>query len=165
MSAYENAQDQFPAAAQVEEETKMEEGVARESLASLCEEEVHKTAVKTAVHFGLPTVIPNKKTPKKDLSIGTRNLSKVSRMYDMDGDGQLGKLLIRDISCHVANYLSHTNILILLYYCTADEAEQAMRNLDTSGRGHLTNDKVFELMTEHFDDQRQLFKMKKVLIG
>ena len=102
MSAYENAQDQVPAAAQVEEETKMEEGVARESLASLCEEEVHKTAVKTAVHFGLPTVIPNKKTPKKDLSIGTRNLSKVSRMYDMDGDGQLGKLLIRDISCHVA---------------------------------------------------------------
>ena len=102
MSAYENAQDQFPAAAQVEEETKMEEGVARESLASLCEEEVHKTAVKTAVHFGLPTVIPNKKTPKKD-----RNLSKVSRMYDMDGDGQLGKLLTRDISCHVANYLSH----------------------------------------------------------
>ena len=40
-----------------------------------------------------------------------------------------------------------------------------MRNLDTSGLGHLTNDKVFKLMTEHFDDQRQLFKMKKVLIG
>jgi len=52
-----------------------------------------------------------------------------------------------------------------LYYTSVDEAEQAMRDLDTSGRGHLTNDKVFELMTEHFDNQRQLFKMKKVLIG
>ena len=40
-----------------------------------------------------------------------------------------------------------------------------MRNLDTSGLGHLTNDKVYTLMTEHFDNQRQLFKMKKVLIG
>ena len=116
MSAFENAQDQFPAAAQVEEETKMEEGVARESLASLCEEEVHKTAVKTAVHFGLPTVIPNKKTPKKDLSIGTRNLSKVSRMYDMDGDGQLGKLFTRDISCHVSNYLTHEVRRLMLLY-------------------------------------------------
>ena len=116
MSAYEHAQDQFPAAAQVEEETKMEEGVARESLASLCEEEVHKTAVKTAVHFGLPTVIPNKKTPKKDLSIGTRNLSKVSRMYDMDGDGQLGKLFTRDISCHVSNYLTHEVRRLMLLY-------------------------------------------------
>ena len=47
----------------------------------------------------------------------------------------------------------------------ADEAELAMRRMDTSGRGHLTNDKVYTLMREHFDDQRQLFKMKKVLIG
>jgi hypothetical protein len=40
-----------------------------------------------------------------------------------------------------------------------------MRDMDTDGRGHLTNDKVFALMTEHFNNQRQLFKMKRVLIG
>merc|ERR1712127_608284 len=43
--------------------------------------------------------------------------------------------------------------------------EQAMRDMDTDGRGHLTNDKVFALMTEHFNNQRQLFKMKRALIG
>ena len=58
-------------------------------------------------------------------------------------------------------------LLLSLFNCCmfADEAELAMRRMDTSNRGHLTNDKVFELMTEHFDNQRQLFKMKKVLIG
>ena len=67
--------------------------------------------------------------------------------------------------CKLSFSHQHTNLALSIIVLHADEAEQAMRNLDTSGRGHLTNDKVFELMTEHFDDQRQLFKMKKVLIG
>ena len=45
-------------------------------------------------------------------------LSEVGKMYDIDGDGKL------------------------------DEAEQAMRDLDKTNRGYLTNDKVYELMLE-----------------
>jgi hypothetical protein len=45
-------------------------------------------------------------------------LSSVGKMYDINGDGVL------------------------------DEAEQAMRDLDETGRGYLTNDKVYELMVE-----------------
>jgi hypothetical protein len=45
-------------------------------------------------------------------------LSRVSQMYDINGDGEL------------------------------DEAERAMRNLDTTGRGYLTNEKIYELMNE-----------------
>ena len=46
-----------------------------------------------------------------------------------------------------------------------DEAELAMRRMDTSGRGYLTNEKVLGLMTEQLAQQRQLFKLKKVIIG
>jgi Ca2+-binding EF-hand superfamily protein len=45
-------------------------------------------------------------------------LSRVSKMYDINGDGVL------------------------------DEAERAMRELDETGRGYLTNEKVYELMSE-----------------
>jgi hypothetical protein len=48
----------------------------------------------------------------------TTVLSEVGKMYDVDGDGKL------------------------------DEAEQAMRDMDKTGRGYLTNDKVYELMIE-----------------
>lgn len=56
-------------------------------------------------------------------------------LIDIDGDGQL------------------------------DEAELALREMDTSGRGYLTNEKVFGLMTEQLAQRRQLFKLKKVIIG
>ena len=46
-----------------------------------------------------------------------------------------------------------------------DEAELAMRNLDKSGRGFLTNDKVFKLMTQQMEQQKQLFRFKKIMIG
>ena len=46
-----------------------------------------------------------------------------------------------------------------------DEAELAMRNLDRSNRGHLTNDSVYKLMQEQMAQQRQLFKFKKIMIG
>lgn len=53
-----------------------------------------------------------------DKSARQSTLSDIGKMYDVDGDGVL------------------------------DEAEQAMRDLDKTGRGHLTNEKVYELMLE-----------------
>ena len=62
-------------------------------------------------------------------------LSTVSRMYDIRGDGEL------------------------------DEAELAMRHMDTSGRGYLTNEKVYQLMQDHVQTQRKLFQFKRIIIG
>lgn len=62
-------------------------------------------------------------------------LSRVSQMYDINGDGML------------------------------DEAERAMRELDETGRGYLTNEKVYELMNDHLKMQKDMFRFKKVLIG
>ena len=60
-------------------------------------------------------------------------LSTVSKMYDIDGDGQL------------------------------DDAELAMRNMDTSGRGFLTNEKVYKMMQEQMDTQKQLFRTRRIM--
>lgn len=62
-------------------------------------------------------------------------LSTVSKMYDINGDGEL------------------------------DEAERAMRDLDRTGRGYLTNEKVYELMNDHLKMQKDLFRFKKIVIG
>lgn len=62
-------------------------------------------------------------------------LSVISKQYDMGGKGFL------------------------------NETEQQLRNLDTSNRGHLSNEKVYELMQQHIDGQRKLFQMKKLLAG
>lgn len=71
-----------------------------------------------------------------ELNAQKRNmLSRVSQMYDINGDGVL------------------------------DEAERAMRNLDDTGRGYLTNDKVYELMNNHLKMQKDLFRFKKLVIG
>ena len=64
-----------------------------------------------------------------------KRLSTVSKMYDIDGDGQL------------------------------DEAELKMRMLDQTGRGFLTNDKVYQLMQEQIADQKKMFQQKKIIIG
>lgn len=73
--------------------------------------------------------------PSNNTPTRSRKLSTVSRMYDIKGDGEL------------------------------DEAELAMRVMDTSGRGYLTNDKVYALMQEHVQTQRKLFQFKKIIIG
>ncbi|KAL3785303.1 hypothetical protein ACHAW5_008335 [Stephanodiscus triporus] len=62
-------------------------------------------------------------------------LSMVSKQYDIDGDGVL------------------------------DPAELAMRKLDTSGRGFLTNEKVYALMQEQLAMQKSMFQMKKIIAG
>lgn len=65
----------------------------------------------------------------------TNALSLTSRKYDIDGDGQL------------------------------DEAEKAMRDLDTEGQGTLSNVEVYKIVKESMNNQRELFKLKRVVIG
>jgi len=73
---------------------------------------------------GLMAAIKSSETDTVDSNISDVEMkrdyimSRVSQMYDINGDGEL------------------------------DEAERAMRDLDTTGRGHLTNEKVYELMNE-----------------
>ena len=64
-----------------------------------------------------------------------RGLSAVSKLYDVDGDGVL------------------------------NEAEAALRSLDSSGRGYLTNDKVLGVMEAQLDLQRQMFNLKRLVAG
>ena len=40
-----------------------------------------------------------------------------------------------------------------------------MRKLDKSGRGFLTNEKVYALMQEQLAMQKSMFQMKKVIAG
>ena len=68
----------------------------------------------------------------KSTTIRSR-MSTISKMYDIDGDGQL------------------------------DEAEQAMRDMDKSNRGYLTNEKVYKMMQEQMETQRQLFHVKRMM--
>ena len=87
------------------------------------------------VDQGLPIVNEAQDQPANNNGSKDRQLSMISRKYDIDGDGQL------------------------------DEAELAMRNMDKSGRGHLTNEQVHSIMLNHMDTQRELFKVKKVVMG
>ena len=59
----------------------------------------------------------------------------VSKMYDVDGDGKL------------------------------DKAETMMRDMDQTGRGYLSNEKVYGLIQEQFKLQKQKFNLKRVVIG
>lgn len=60
-------------------------------------------------------------------------LSFGSQMYDLDGDGEL------------------------------DAAEQAMRDMDKSSRGYLTNEKVYKMVQEQLDTQKELFHVKRIM--
>lgn len=66
---------------------------------------------------------------------GQMKLSMTSKMYDVDGDGKL------------------------------DEAEQAMRDLDTSNQGYLSNDKVYGIVKEQMEIQKKFLNMKRLIIG
>lgn len=72
-------------------------------------------------------------TSSADRRAMMRKLSTTARMYDVNGDGVL------------------------------DETEMAMRNLDKSGRGFLTNDKVYKLMREQLATQAKLFQAKRII--
>lgn len=62
----------------------------------------------------------------------------------------------------LTNFQSFSTIYIPYFL---DDAEKAMRAMDKSGRGFLTNDKVFGLMQQQMEQQKQLFKFKKIIIG
>lgn len=64
-----------------------------------------------------------------------RKLSSVSKLYDINGDGEL------------------------------DAAESAMRDLDVSNRGFLTNDKIYSLMQEQLETRKQLVRIKWIVFG
>ena len=64
-----------------------------------------------------------------------RALSAVSKLYDVDGDGVL------------------------------NDAERALRELDTENEGRLSNQKVLQIMQQQLALQQQLFSMKRILIG
>ncbi|KAL9187457.1 hypothetical protein ACHAXT_001560 [Thalassiosira profunda] len=78
--------------------------------------------------------IPRSSSSSKGAASTTklRKLSTVSRMYDIDGDGEL------------------------------DAAELAMRKMDSTGRGYLSNDKVYKIMQEQLETQKQLFRTRRV---
>jgi hypothetical protein len=56
--------------------------------------------------------------PETGLRQRDNTMSRLSALYDVNGDGVL------------------------------NEAERALKNMDTSGRGYLTNEKVYGLMEE-----------------
>jgi len=62
-------------------------------------------------------------------------LTKISAMYDLDGDGVL------------------------------DEAEQAMRDRDVSGRGYLTNEEIYAIVQEELGAKRKAGHMKRLIGG
>jgi hypothetical protein len=64
-----------------------------------------------------------------------KRLSVISQMYDVDGDGKL------------------------------DKAEKAMRDMDTDNKGHLSNEKVYEVILKQFQLQQQVFSLKRISIA
>lgn len=81
--------------------------------------------------------LPQDGTPASSCKkrLGDNRLSIISQKYDVDGDGQL------------------------------DDTERAMRDMDKSGRGFLSNDKVYKILQEQMALQQQMFNMKRIIIG
>lgn len=72
---------------------------------------------------------------KKAATAERNRLSAVSKKYDIDGDGHL------------------------------NDVEQAMRDMDESGRGFVSNEKVHGIMKDLLAAQKELFTMKKIISG
>ena len=60
-------------------------------------------AIKTAVTFGSTTKDTSTKVGQHKMISPERKLSMVSRMYDIDGDGQLGKCVYYD--CNISLFV------------------------------------------------------------
>jgi hypothetical protein len=75
------------------------------------------------------------KPPSSALSVTDKALSRTSKLFDIDGDGEL------------------------------DGAEQAMRDMDTENRGFLTNEKVYEVMLGQMKLQQEVFGLKRMSLG
>ena len=63
------------------------------------------------------------------------SLSASAKQWDLDGDGEL------------------------------DDAEMALRALDQSGKGTLSKEQMYKLMNSNLETQRELFKVKKIVMG
>ena len=73
---------------------------------------------------------------RRHRGVSSKNrLSVVSMKYDVDGDGKL------------------------------DEAEQMMRDMDTANVGHLSNEKVYQIMVEQMKLQQEVFSLKRLSIA
>ena len=81
------------------------------------------------------SIINNRRSSIEEAKANNPNLTKSEKAWDLDGDGEL------------------------------DEAELALKALDKSHRGTLTKDEMYKLMQENLSSQRELFKMKKVVMG
>ncbi len=100
-------------------------------------------------------------------------LSVVSRQYDIDGDGVLDPAELASRLYLSSRCIDHPFRVPHRHYshaqfhlCFLDTKlliEQ--RNLDRSGRGYLTNEKVYALMQEQLALQKSMFQMKKIIWG
>jgi hypothetical protein len=113
-------------------------------------------------------------SPGRHDDVAKRRLSFVSQQYDIDGDGQLDKaeLASESVKPHVLFscktmivLISHTSCVVLLCWSAQQLTYVSVRNLDKSGRGFLTNEKVYALMTEQLAMQSKIFQFKKIIIG
>ena len=62
-------------------------------------------------------------------------LSTVSKKYDIHGSGNL------------------------------DGVEQAMRDMDTTNKGYISNEKIYDLMQDHIKVKEQVFTFKKIVMA
>jgi hypothetical protein len=97
------------------------------------------TEAKHSVSFGNDveeaTPVASAKPQSRTTNPLSASLSKSAKAWDLDGDGEL------------------------------DETELALKTMDKSHIGTLTKDQMYDLMTDNLKTQRELFKVKKVVIG
>ena len=62
-------------------------------------------------------------------------LSTVSKKYDIHGSGNL------------------------------DGVQQAMRDMDTTNKGYISNEKIYDLMQDHIKVKEQVFTFKKIIMA
>ena len=116
--------------------------------------------------------IPDSSHGRHD-DVANRRLSFVSRKYDIDGDGELdeAELASESVKPHVLFSCKALIVLIVTplasSFCalSAQQIYLSVRNLDKSGRGFLTNEKVYAMMTEQLAMQSKIFQFKKIIIG